>query len=157
MRAQTILAVAALAIAAVAFVVTWATRPPAATGAERSAVLKLVVEEQHCGGADLPPHDGSPGDIAMCRGRVHRAPGGIEGGAAWFCPYIGTERAGSLCSVVASLRDGDLHLAGRLNHLSPRSTFAVTGGTGRYGSARGTAALRQIDDRHTAVTIRLSR
>jgi hypothetical protein len=48
-------------------------------------------------------------------------------------------------------------LAGRLNHLSAQSTWAITGGTGRYTTARGTAHLRQLDDHHTAVTIRLIR
>jgi hypothetical protein len=58
---------------------------------------------------------------------------------------------------VATLRDGDIELAGRLSHVSARSTWAVTGGTKRYAGARGTVALRQIDDNHTAVAIRLIR
>jgi hypothetical protein len=129
----------------------------AAAGGAREA-LSLVAVEQHCGGTDLPPLDGSPGDINMCRGRLHqRASGANAGSAAWFCPYVGTERAGSACTAVASLREGDLELAGRLSHVSARSTWAITGGTGRYAGARGTVALRQIDDEHTALTIRLIR
>jgi hypothetical protein len=62
-----------------------------------------------------------------------------------------------MCTAIASLRDGDLVLAGRLNHLSAQSTWAITGGTGRYTTARGTAHLRQLDDHHTVVTIRLIR
>jgi hypothetical protein len=95
----------------------------------------------------------------MCvRGRPkYRGSGAIAGTTAWFCPYTGTEEAGSLCTAVASLRDGDLELAGRLSHLSARSTWAVTGGTGHYGNARGTAQLRQLHDKRTVVTVRLIR
>jgi opacity protein-like surface antigen len=150
MRILTIAAIATLAVAAAA--VAAVSRQPTAGGANRA--LSLVTVEQQCGGADLPPVDGSPGDIAMCHGRLHQPASGADvGSAAWFCPYIGTEQAGSLCTAVASLRDGDIELAGRLSHLSPRSTWAITGGTGSYAGVSGTAALRQIDDTHTAVTI----
>jgi hypothetical protein len=158
MRTLTIAAVTVVAIAAVAVAILAPSRSANARGTGDRAALKLVAVEQDCGGADLPPRDGSPGDIDMCRGNLQqRASGAAAGTAAWFCPYIGTEQDGSLCAAVASLRDGDVVLAGRLNHLSARSTWAITGGTGRYGNARGTAALRQIDDTHTAVTIRLGR
>jgi hypothetical protein len=154
MRTVSIAAMAAVALAAGATAAH--SRPQAAGGP--GGPLSLVAVEQDCGGADLPPRDGSPGDITMCRGLLRqRASGAAAGSAAWFCPYIGTERAGWLCTAVASLRDGDLELAGRLSHLSARSTWAITGGTGRYADARGTAVLRQIDDKHTAVTIRLIR
>jgi hypothetical protein len=157
MRTITIAAVATLAISAVCVAVAVPFDPASASGAGGPAQLKLVVVEQHCGGADLPPADGSPGDIAMCRGRLqHPRTGAIAGAAAWFCPYVGTKRAGSLCTAVASLREGDLQLAGRLNHLSARNTWAITGGTGRYSNARGTAELRQVDDAHTTVTLRLT-
>ena len=153
----TITAVAAVAMAALAVAILSPSRSANARGPSGPTALKLVAAEQQCGGAYLPPRDGSPGDIQMCRGRLQRASGAPAGTAAWFCPYIGTEQAGSLCTAVASLRDGDLLLAGRLNHLSARSTWAITGGTGRYRNSRGTAALRQIDDTHTAVTIHLAR
>jgi hypothetical protein len=147
-------AIAALAIS------TAAIAAPSRQASTRDArgPLSLVALEQRCGGADLPPPDGSPGDITVCHGRLRR-PGSDTnvGSAAWSCPYMGTERAGSLCTAVASLRDGDLQMAGRLSHLSARSTWAITGGTKRYAGARGTVALRQIDDTRTAVTIRLIR
>jgi hypothetical protein len=152
MRVLSIAAIAALAITAAAIAAP--SRQSPAHGPGRS--LSLVAVQQHCGGADLPPRDASPGDITICHGRLrHRASGVNAGTAAWFCPYTGTERAGSVCTAVASLRDGDLELAGRLSHTSARSTWAITGGTRRYAGAHGTAALNQLDDTHTAVTIRL--
>jgi hypothetical protein len=48
-----------------------------------------------------------------------------------------------------------LTLAGRLSHTSAQSTWAVTGGSGVYTGARGTAVLRQVSGKRTAVTISL--
>jgi hypothetical protein len=145
MRTLTITAVGAVAMAAVAVAILAPSRSANARGPSDRVALKLVAVEQDCGGADLPPRDGSPGDIQMCRGRLQqRASGAPAGTAAWFCPYIGTEKAGSLCTAVASLRDGDLLLAGRLSHVSARSTWAITGSTGRYGNARGTASQKAV-------------
>ena len=157
MRTLTITTLIAVTMAVGAVVILAPSGAADARGQSHRAALNLVAAEQDCGGADLPPRDGSPGDIQMCRGRLQQpASGATAGTAAWFCPYIGTEQDGSLCTAVASLREGDLLLAGRLSHLSARSTWAITGGTGRYSNARGTAALRQIDDTHTAVSIRLN-
>ena len=60
-----------------------------------------------------------------------------------------------MCTAVASLRGGDIALAGRLSHTNATSTWAVTGGTGAYAGARGTKILRQVNRRRTAVTISL--
>jgi hypothetical protein len=158
MRTLTIAAAATLAITAAAVAIAAPYHHANASGAGGAAVLKLMSVEQQCGGADLPPTDGSPGDILMCRGRLQQRSSGTPAGtAAWFCPYTGAEQAGSLCTAIASLRDGDLVLAGRSSHLTNQHTWAITGGTGRYTAARGTAHLRELDDHHTAVTIRLNR
>lgn len=78
-------------------------------------------------------------DLA-CRGALRGSTGGRVGRAHWTCFYLGTERAGSDCSASVSLSGGTLQLAGVLSQTNPRSTWAVTGGTGRYAGARGTAA-----------------
>jgi hypothetical protein len=127
-----------------------------AAGGKQSTTLSLVAIEQQCGGADLPPSDGSPGDVTMCRGRLERAGSHARAGvAAWYCPYTGAERVGDVCTAVASLSRGEITLAGRLHHMSATSTWAVTGGTGAYATARGTAQIKQVSDTRTAVTIRL--
>lgn len=139
-----------------AFLAVTATALASGRSTERATTLSLVAVEQHCGGADLPPRDGSPGDINMCRGRLQVAGTKQRAGrAAWFCPYTGAERDGDVCTAVASLHGGDITLAGRLSHTSATSTWAVTGGTGNYAGARGTAVLRPVNAHKTAVTISL--
>jgi hypothetical protein len=140
-------------ILAAAVVIAAAATAFAADGSQkttRARTLSLVAVEAQCGGADFPPNDGSPGDFTMCRARI------VHGGtAAWHCSYSGTEGFGDVCTAVAQLRRGDVVLAGRLGHTTPKSTWAVTGGTGAYAGARGTATVRQLNDTKTSVKIRL--
>jgi len=87
MRTLAIAAVATLAITAAAIAIAAPFHPASASGTGDTAVLKLVSVEQQCGGADLPPMDGSPGDIPMCSGRLQQPTSGtVAGAAAWFCP-----------------------------------------------------------------------
>src|SRR6201989_1488517 len=105
-----------LLILATAFVALTSTA--VAAGAKHVTTLSLVATHQHCGGADLPPADGSPGDVTVCRARLGRPGAHARAGvAAWHCSYSGTERFGDVCTAVASLRHGDITLAGRLQHL----------------------------------------
>jgi hypothetical protein len=53
------------------------------------------------------------------------------------------------------LRRGTLRLSGPLSHTDANNTWVIASGTGGYAGARGTAAVRQIDDDRTAATIRL--
>jgi len=146
MRTLLIVATAFVALTATAF----------AAGGKHHNTLSLVATEQACGGADLAPSDGSPGDVLMCRARLETAKGHKPAGrAAWHCGYTGAESFGDVCTSVAHLRDGDLTLAGFVSHTSARSTWAVTGGTGAYATARGAAELTQLSDTRTAVTIHL--
>jgi hypothetical protein len=124
-----------------------AGRPAAAAHAKP---ISLVAIAQSCGGNDFAPADGSPGDFTLCRARI------VHGGsAAWNCSFSGSERFGDVCTAVAKLRRGDVVLEGRLGHTTASSTWAVTGGTGAYAGARGTAAVRQLSDTRTSVKIRL--
>jgi hypothetical protein len=75
----TIAAVAAVAMA-VAVAILVPSRSANARGPSGPAALKLVAVEQQCGGADLPPRDGSPGDIDMCRGRLQQRASGAPAG-----------------------------------------------------------------------------
>jgi hypothetical protein len=143
-----------LLIVATAFVALTATA--LAGGGRHQTTLSLVAVEQACGGADLAPSDGSPGDVLMCRARLQTAKGHKSAGrAVWHCGYSGAESFGDVCTAVAELPHGDLTLAGRLSHTSAESTWAITGGTGAYASARGSAVARQLSDTRSAVTIHL--
>jgi hypothetical protein len=143
-----------LLIVATAFVALTATA--LAAGGKHPNTISLVAIEQQCGGADLPPADGSPGDVLMCRARLQTLKGHKSAGrAAWHCGYTGAESFGDVCTAVASLRHGDLTLAGFLSHKSATSTWAITGGTGAYANARGSVEVKQLSDTKTAVTIHL--
>jgi hypothetical protein len=143
-----------LLILATAFVALTATA--LAAGRPSANTVSLIATEQQCGGADLPPADGSPGDVTMCRGQLQNARTHKHAGtAAWYCPYTGNERFGDVCTAVASLRRCDVTLAGHLSHTSATSTWAITGGTGAYAGARGTVVVKQLSDTKTAVTLHL--
>ena len=139
-----------------AFLAVTATALASGRSTERATPLSLVAVEQHCGGADLPPRDGSPGDINMCRGRLQVAGTKQRAGrAAWFCPYTGAERDGDVCTAVASLHGGDITLAAAAQPHERDQHVGGHGGTGNYAGARGTAVLRPVNAHKTAVTISL--
>ena len=118
-------------------------------------VLRLTSVEQHCATADNGRRGESLADLDACRGVLRNADGERAGRAHWTCVYLGSTRAGSDCSAVVSLRGGTVQAAGVLSHMSRRSTWAITGGTGRYAGARGTAALRQVSPTRTAAVLTL--
>ena len=118
-------------------------------------VLTLTSVEQQCASADNGRRGDSLGDLGACRGLLRNADGARVGRAHWTCVYLGSTRAGSDCSAVVSLPGGTLQAAGVLSHTSPRSEWAITGGTGRYAGARGTATLRQASPTRTRAVITL--
>ena len=144
MRTLLIVATAFVALTATAF----------AGGAKHQNTLSLVAIQQQCGGADLPPADGSPGDETVCRSRLEKA-GSHVGRVGYVCVYTGTESFGDVCTAVADLPHGSLSFTGRLGHTTAESTWAITGGTGAYATARGSVVVKQLSDTKTAVAIHL--
>jgi hypothetical protein len=143
-----------LLIVATAFVAL--TTTAIAAGGKHSDKLALVAIEQQCGGADLPPADGSPGDETVCRSRLEKAGSHAHvGRVGYVCVYTGTESFGDICTAVADLRHGSLSLTGRLGHTTAESTWAITGGTGAYATANGSVVVKQLSDTKSAVTIHL--
>jgi hypothetical protein len=119
------------------------------------AQLALVAVEQGCKGVDVGRHGDSLGDETYCRATLRQA-GAAAGHAHWDCVYLGTEPRGEDCTAHADLAGGTLQMAGVLSHTSTKSTWAVTGGTGVYAGARGTAAVEQLSATRTAVRIALT-
>ena len=117
--------------------------------------IALTAVEQHCASADNGRRGDSVGDILACRGALRDSSGSRAGRAHWTCVFLGTERAGEDCVGTVALKGGTIQLAGVLNHMSPRSTWAVTGGTGTYAGARGSAALRQLSPTRTGAVLTL--
>jgi hypothetical protein len=124
-------------------------------GAQATQVMRLTSVEQHCATADNGRRGESLGDLLACRGALRNAAGGRAGRAHWTCVFLGSERAGEDCSATVNLRGGTLQAAGVLRHTSPRSEWAITGGTGRYAGSRGTVALRQVSATRTAAVVTL--
>jgi hypothetical protein len=122
----------------------------AAQGGGRS--IKVEAIEQGCGGVDVGKKGDGLGDMTFCRATLR---GDSAGRAHWDCVYLGTEPRGEDCTAHAELAGGTLQMAGRLSHTSASSTWAVTGGTGGYSGARGTAEVRQLSATRTAVTFTL--
>jgi hypothetical protein len=60
------------------------------------------------------------------------------------------------CSSWGALPGGQLLLAGKSRSNEDRHTWAVTGGTGAYRSARGEARLTDINDHETVVDVTLA-
>jgi hypothetical protein len=102
--------------------------------------LDLSVAEQRCKPVDDGRRGDSLGDRNFCAGRVD---GDRSGSVRWTCTFQGSERKGDHCTASVALRGGTLEAAGRLSHTRPRSTWAVTGGTGDLAGARGTVTLLQ--------------
>jgi hypothetical protein len=127
----------------------------AAGAQDAPQTLELVSVEQRCATADNGRRGDSLGDLLACRGRLRDAAGREAGRTHWTCTYLGSERAGEDCMATVNLAGGTLQLAGVLSHTSPRSTWAIAGGTGGYAGARGTAELRQLSATRTAATITL--
>jgi hypothetical protein len=146
-------------IAAVVAAASVAVLTAAGTGASAQQgvrTIDLIAVEQHCGGADNGRRGDSLGDLDACRGRLRDAASGAAAGRThWTCVYLGSTRAGSDCTAVVSLRGGTLQAAGVLSHTSPKSVWAITGGTGSYAGARGTVRLRQVSEQRVAATITL--
>jgi hypothetical protein len=116
------------------------------------AQLQLTAVGQGCKNADVGRHGESIGDETFCRASLGNG-AGTAGRVHWDCAYLGTEARGEDCQAHAELSGGTLQLAGVLSHTRAQSTWAVTGGTGTYAGARGTATLEQKSPTRTAVTI----
>jgi hypothetical protein len=127
--------------------------PAGAQDAPKTIALTAV--EQHCANADNGRRGDSVGDVLACRGALRGSSGSRAGQAHWTCVFLGTERAGEDCLGTVALSGGTLQLAGVLNHMGPRSTWAVTGGTGKYAGARGSAELRQLSATRTGAVVTL--
>jgi hypothetical protein len=68
------------------------------------------------------------------------------------CTFIGTQ---ALCTVVFRLSKGTLTGTGTLSERSTNAPFAVTGGTGAYDGARGTALVTDTSSTATDLKITL--
>lgn len=134
----------------------------ASTGAAQAPVppsgtKELVLRQSSFKFLDHPPRrrgDGppSPGDASIIGYRVFDAAGKERlGRLSAIC--VSTDRPTNRrdqdvqCTGMMTLPDGELVLQG------PESTLAITGGTGAYAGARGTATGKPAGQRATALSL----
>lgn len=143
MRPTVVLAV--LAVLASALVAT-AAAPSSATGrhGRSPATLQLRSEVQNAKLVDVAPAGASPGDQLVFTERLLDARGRTVGSDAATCVRLFDQR--STCTGTYLLPQGQIMV--QLVQPGPTGVYtqAITGGTGRYASARGTVTVDQRAD-----------
>jgi hypothetical protein len=69
------------------------------------------------------------------------------------CTFIGKNQA--LCTVVVEVSKGTLTAQGLTSPHPNKTPFAITGGTGTYDGARGTALVTEVNSNTTDVRVTL--
>jgi Dirigent-like protein len=160
--------VAAAAIALVSLLVGAAVT---ASGARRPAkkpakttTFTLLERSDSATFIDNPPKaaregDVSQGDMFVFTGRLSRRAGGPQiGRTHGVCAITlaAGQRSQSQCTATVGLRGGQIAAQG-VTSAGDVLTFAITGGTGRYRTARGTVTSRDINDQLSKLTFHVIR
>ena len=168
LRTRLAVALAALAAAGAALVVSTASSP--AHGSP--TVLKLIGTEVGSDGADVGLPGDSIGDINTFAGNLSDPrTGGRVGRSETFCSLYeiaepggapGTLRNATFhCSGIAYLHGGTLTAVGSVSFDGQGQIvtrpLAITGGTGRYAGAGGTITSKPLSGGRELVVIRLAR
>ena len=143
----------ALAIAvAVASAATIAAASPAAAGGATSFTLLLPATTSTY--VDLGRKSYSAGDFFLSRGPLldptTRTRVGRLGGT-WTI----LSRQADQAAFNVGLKAGTLFVVGRISHTAPRSILTVTGGTGRFRTARGTVTFRYLSETSASLAVNL--
>ena len=135
---------AAVAIAVGAVVVT-----SGSAQTPTSTTLHLVSTTQK--GIGFEPHGRPKQGATFGFGDV--ISGTATGHDRGVCTVIGKTQV--LCQVVVTLTNGTLTGQGLLPETSKNSPFAITGGTGAYDGARGTALVTDVNSKTTNIDVTL--
>lgn len=140
-----------LALVLVAGIATIATVAILATSGSAQtppSSLHLVGKSQK-GVGFQPRHRPRQGDRFGFGDKVSGDDTGIDRGV---CTFIGRQL---LCNVQAKLSKGTLSLQGFVSQKSKNEPIAVTGGTGAYDGARGTALVTDVNSSTTRINVTL--
>jgi hypothetical protein len=126
---------------------------PAAAGGPESVHLTAVTTQSRI--VDVAPGRTALGTRLVASGVLIDVRGRRSGRFGAVCTVVGVAagRTAELCEGWGSLPEGQLTFAGRSDTASRQNLGAITGGTGRYGGARGEIRLVELRARRTAVTI----
>lgn len=126
---------------------------PAVTGPQTLVLLAQIDRQQQ---VDAAPVGFSLADQLVFAGPLSAAGGGDRGRFGAACTVTDTFAEGTFqCQVTLALPAGLVTLQGLLSPVGPRSTFAVTGGTGLYRNARGSASAFDTSPGHARLTLSL--
>jgi hypothetical protein len=146
-RSLTILVMAAVTAASL----SWAASSPAAKVHRQVRYARLVVQNGYY--VDNDPSGSSGGDLFGSTGNLTHN-GAKVGTFSSACTAASAERA--QCDSTFLWKSGDrLQLAGEIRVQQVKNHLSIVGGTGKYRSARGEAALTRLDDQATAQRVRL--
>src|SRR3954451_22789327 len=113
-----------------------------------SSSLHLVAKSQTRVGF-FPKHRPHQGDRFGFGDTLSGDDTGVDRGV---CTVIGKQ---SLCTIQAQLSKGSISLQGFVTERSHNLQIPVTGGTGAYNGARGTAVVNDVNNSTTNITITL--
>ena len=118
-----------------------AVAPATAKRGSHTTVIKVTSKVDQAKVVDNAPSGDSPGDVLIFTEKLFNASGKQVGTDAASCTRLFDQS--SLCTGVYKLRGGQIHV--QLLQPGPSGTYdqAITGGTGRYASARGTVTVAQ--------------
>ena len=135
--------------AAVAALITAAVIASAGSAQGPPKTLNLVSKTQNQIGF-FPHHKPHQGDRFGFGDKITGDDTGVDRAV---CTFIGKK---PLCNIQAQLSKGALSLQGVLPTGRPKNLpIAITGGTGDYNGARGTAIVTQVSASKTLVTVNL--
>lgn len=113
-------------------------------------MLRLVATAQQ-GVGFAPDREPQQGDRFGGGSKITGDSAGIN---RTVCTVIGEE---AICTIEIRLTRGTLSAQGLVPNVADHSPIAITGGTGAYNGARGTAVATQISQTETRFTVRLRR
>jgi hypothetical protein len=135
-------------LAAAAGVATVAILATSGSAQAPSGTLHFVGKSQNKVGF-FPKKRPHQGDRFGFGDKVSGDDTGIDRGV---CTFIGKQ---SLCNIQVQLSKGALTLQGFVSQNEHPQTLAVTGGTGAYNGARGTAVATQANNSTTNIAVSL--
>ncbi|MET8507704.1 hypothetical protein ABZV60_24080 [Streptomyces sp. NPDC004787] len=131
---------------------------PATAPAKHVEILELKVGNLQYDGVDLGPAGPSLGDVSVFSGTTSKD-GRVIGLGGGTCEVVRIEgaRQTSQCVITARLEGGTLTMQALREGASPDLAMALTGGTGAYAGASGTAFYEDIATPDERIRVELVR
>ena len=149
-----ILAVVGATLVVIATVAVTGAGGVTASAGERTLTFVLKASGDHK--VDNPPKGFSSGDLFVGGDTVYDATGKQRvGRGVGFCLLADAKRFRGQCTDTLVLADGQITLQGAASFAGKQSERAITGGTGAYAGARGTATVLETGAHSSLGTLHL--